>query len=58
MRLQYRTYNEKLNIKGHCLYKLGLGFTMTCIMIVYENVMIRIKAGMGDKIIELQVFCQ
>ena len=42
MRLQYRKYNEKLKIQGHCLYKLGFGFTMTCIMIVYENVMIRI----------------
>ena len=26
-------------IQGHHLFKVGFGFTTTCIMIVYENVM-------------------
>ena len=33
--LLYKTFKGKLKIQGH----LGIGFTMTCIMIVYENVM-------------------
>ena len=39
IRLLYRTFKEKLKIQGHDLFKLGFGFTTTCIMIVYENVM-------------------
>ena len=35
----YRTFQEKLIFLGHHPFKLGFGFTMTCIMIVYENVM-------------------
>ena len=37
--LLYRTFKGKLNIQGHHPFKLGFGFTTTCIMIVYENVM-------------------
>ena len=37
--LLYRTFKEKLKIQGHHPFKVGIGFTMTCIMIVYENVM-------------------
>ena len=33
--LLYKTFKGKLKIQGH----LGIGFTTTCIMIVYENVM-------------------
>ena len=39
IRLLYRTFNEKLKIQGHHPFKLGFGFTTTCIIIVYENVM-------------------
>ena len=40
IRLLYRTFKEKLKIQGHHPFKLGFGFTTTCIiMIVYENVM-------------------
>ena len=38
-RLLYRTFQEKLKIQGHHPFKLGFGFIMTCIMIVYVNVM-------------------
>ena len=37
LRLLYRTFKEKLKIRGHHLFKLGFDFIMTCIMIVYEN---------------------
>ena len=37
-RLLYRTFKEKLKIQRHHPFKLGLGFTLTCIMVVYENV--------------------
>ena len=36
----YKTFKEKLKIQGHHPFKLGSGVTSTCIMIVYENVMI------------------
>ena len=39
IRLLYRTFKEKLKIQGHHLFKLGFGFTTTCIMIVCENAM-------------------
>ena len=39
IRLLYRKFKEKLKILGHHPFKLGFGFTATCIMIVYENVM-------------------
>ena len=38
-RVLYRTFKEKLKIQGHHPFKLGFGFTMTCLMIVYDNVM-------------------
>ena len=44
IRLLYRTSKEKLKIQGHHPFKLGFGFTATCIMIVYENVM---KSGVN-----------
>ena len=37
--LPYRTFKEKLIIQGQGPFKLGFGFTTTCIMIDYENVM-------------------
>ena len=37
--LLYRTLKEKLKIQRHHPFKLGLGFTSTYIMVVYENVM-------------------
>ena len=37
--LLYRTFKEKLKIQGNHPFKVGFGFTMTCIMIVYKNVM-------------------
>ena len=42
IRLLYRAFKEKLEIQGHRPFKLAFGFTTTCIMIVYENV---IKSG-------------
>ena len=39
IRLLYRTFKEKLKIKGHHPFKLGFGFTLTHIIIIYENVM-------------------
>ena len=39
IRSLYRTFKEKLKIQKHHPFKLGFGFTMTCEMIVYENVM-------------------
>ena len=39
IRLLYRIFEEKLKIQRHHPFKLGFGFTMTCLMIVYENVM-------------------
>ena len=39
IRLLYRTLKGKLKIQGHHPFKLGFGFTPTCIMIVSENVM-------------------
>ena len=39
IRLLYRAFKEKLKIQGQHPFKLGFGFTTTCIMIVYENVM-------------------
>ena len=35
----YRTFKEKLKIQGHYPFELGFGFTITCIMVIYENVM-------------------
>ena len=35
IRLLYRTFKEKLKIQGHYPFKLGFGFTTTCIMIVF-----------------------
>ena len=43
--LLYRTFKEKLKIQGHHPFKVGFGFTITCIMIVYENV---IKSGLSQ----------
>ena len=37
--LLYRKFKEQLKIQGYHLFKLGFGFTTTCIMIVYENFM-------------------
>ena len=39
IRLLYSTFKEKLKIQGHHPFKFGFGFTTTCKMIVYENVM-------------------
>ena len=39
IRLLYRTFKEKLKIQRHHPFKFGFGFTSTCIMVVYENVM-------------------
>ena len=39
IRLQYRTFKETLKIRRHHPFKLDFGFTTTCIMIVYENIM-------------------
>ena len=39
IRLLYKTFKEKLKIQGPHPFKLGFGFTMIYIMIVYENVM-------------------
>ena len=39
-RLLYRIFKEKSKIiQEHHPFKLGFGFTTTCIMIVYENVL-------------------
>ena len=53
IRLLYRTFKEKLKIQGHHPFEFKFGFTTTCIMIVCENAinLVRIKAGMGVKII-------
>ena len=45
IRLLYRTFKEKLKIQGHHPFKLCFGFTTTCLMIVYENVM---KSGTNE----------
>ena len=37
--LPYRTFKEKMKIQRPHPFKLGFGFTTTCIMIVYKNVM-------------------
>ena len=60
IRLLYKTFKEELKIQGHHLLKLGFGFTTTCVMIVYENVM---KFGTnysrnGGQIIDFLAFCQ
>ena len=39
IRLPYKTFKEKLKIQEQHPFKLGFGFTMTYIMIIYENVM-------------------
>ena len=39
IRLPYKTFEKKLKTQGHHLFKLGFGFTTTCIMIIYENFM-------------------
>ena len=39
IRLLCRTFKEKLKIQGHYPFKVGFGFTTTCIMNVYEYVM-------------------
>ena len=41
-RLLYRTFKEKLKIKGHHPFKLGFGFTPTYVIIIYENA---VKSG-------------
>ena len=45
IRFLYRTLKEKLKIQGYHPFKLGFGFTITCIMIVYEDVM---KSGTNE----------
>ena len=35
--LLYRTFKEKLKIQGHHPFKLGLGLTTICIMLVYKK---------------------
>ena len=55
IRLLYRTCKKKLKIQGHYPFKLSFDFIMTCVMIIYENVM---KSGTnysrnGVKIIEI-----
>ena len=39
IRLLFRTFKVKLYIQGYHPFMLGFGFTTTCIIIVYENVM-------------------
>ena len=39
MRLLYRAFKDKLKIQRHHPFKFGFGFSSTCIMVVYENVM-------------------
>ena len=39
IRLLYRTFNEKRKIQGYHPFNLGFGYTTTCILIFYENVM-------------------
>ena len=39
IRLVYRTFTEKMKIQGNHPFKVGFGFTTTCILIVYEPVM-------------------
>ena len=39
IRLLYRTFKEKLIIQVYHPFKVGFGFTTTCIMIDYENAM-------------------
>ena len=46
MRLLYTTFKEKLKIQRHHPFKFGFGFTSTCIMVVYENVM---KSGTNSQ---------
>ena len=41
IRLLYKTFKEKLKIQRHHPFKLGFGFTITCLMIVYEDFMKR-----------------
>ena len=42
--LLYSTFKEKFKIQRHHLFKLGFGFTASCLMIVCKNVM---KSGMN-----------
>ena len=58
IRLQYRTFKEKLKILGHHPFQLGFGFTTTCIMIVYENAMKSgtNKSSNGGQIIDYRNF--
>ena len=37
IRLLCKTLREKRKIQEHHTFRLGFGFTTTCIMIVYEN---------------------
>ena len=37
--IAHLTFKEKLKIQGHHPFKLGFGFTTTCIMVVFETVM-------------------
>ena len=54
MRLLYRTFKEKLKIQRHHPFKFGFGFTLTCIMVVYENV---VKSGTNpNKIMDFRHF--
>ena len=39
IRLLYKTFKEKLKIQGKHPTQLCFGFTTTCIMIVYKNIM-------------------
>ena len=39
IRLLYRTFKEILKLQGQHPFKLVFGFTTTCIMIVYENIL-------------------
>ena len=54
IRLLYKTFEKKLKTQGDHLFKLGFGFTTTCKMIIYENVMKfgTNKAGVGVIIID------
>ena len=34
-----RAFTEKMKIQEHHPFRIGFGFTLTCIMIVYENIL-------------------
>ena len=54
IRLLYGTFKETLKVQGHHPSELGFGFTMTCIMIVYENVM---KSGTNISRNGVKIIC-